>query len=1293
MQQSRVERILKRSLKKGRLRVTQSLLIAFLITGSVLQAASEEKLREEKEVLLFINGMIQNGGGSGSHQKVSKKLEKPDRPTVKPITPEVDPQRPLDDFDPITPEVDLQRPINGFDPITPEIKPQRPIDDFDPITPEVNPTSIIIWKNGEEIRGTTYTLSGDLSVLSLEDGLRTTIGEIINEATIAIDTNSNSGMMVLENGIAINKGDIVVNNAGSDAMVSEDGGTLINEGTILNKGGMAGKNSTLINETSGTISILGDYLTAMKAAGGEAINKGTIILGDKSTMRGIDVSEGGTGTNQGTIELYASGLGMEAGEGSTVTNEGAITGYAQTTAMNAFKGTALNKGTVTNSKVTASYGGTAINEETGIITINSDPQTAMLAQDGEIINNGIINANFEGMTLEYGATGTNEGTITITDSGGLYDTGIKAMSGSTGVNKGVISGEAEYGMLAEDSTIINESNITAKGTGMYGIKDSTVLNKGQITTQGVGMFGSGEKITLSNEKDITLLDTTKKSMGMRVENKGTATNNGTIAIWSEGSGMYEINGTLINSETGEIDLIGNAGTGMTVNSGSAINDGKINSENNELVTGIMVKAGEAINNGTISLSGKYWDLEEYDISGMAAEKGTIVNKGQILTYLTGHQSSSVENLITGMRVTGVDSTAVNQGEIRVGMADVSYTAGEAVGMLAKNGANATNEDGIMLVRDHSTGLKVEGENSIVVNEGSIFNSTTNVKDNLIGIYATEGGRGVNKSLIDFTGSKSIGMLAENNGAIINESTGVINVAGSGVGMKITSNSTGINKGTININGDLGTGIYVDSTSFYLNTGTINIKEGVYGSQKIIAEEGAEIVNSGTIQAKGTFETGEGKFIMSSGGTLEADSVKSDIYASGALARGDFEDTYSTYKMLKTNNLEGNVYSNSAVFNAEVTKNADENGYYDVELVRKDFNELMTNGEIGEILEKNYKDTGNELKKDYYDALKLLSTTKQLDKAANGTFGIGYYEGMAKQSLDTVKTTRNVIKKNIFTEAGNRSVGDVIAIGGMDASTIELDSSGNFTGYDYDLYSIYFGVDKQIASEWRIGVVGTLGKGEADYDNANDKEDDIYQGTFYALYEDDFKVNTMLYLGQIDSNLERNVNFADWNKKYEDKINTKFIGLDTAISKRYNLNNFYIEPKAELNTTYFKQGGVHEQREGGVSIDSQDYYSIETGIGGAIEKTFLQEKLAIEGSMMFYTELGDPYKDQESKVNDLFEGDKVKINSYQGNDYYADLGFNMSYKVTEPLKINLGGSYITGEEEDNWDINIGLKYVM
>ncbi len=61
---------------------------------------------------------------------------------------------------------------------------------------------------------------------------------------------------------------------------------------------------------------------------------------------------------------------------------------------------------------------------------------------------------------------------------------------------------------------------------------------------------------------------------------------------------------------------------------------------------------------------------------------------------------------------------------------------------------------------------------------------------------------------------------------------------------------------------------------------------------------------------------------------------------------------------------------------------------------------------------------------------------------------------------------------------------------------------------------------------------------------------------------------------------------------------------------------------------------------------------------------------------------------------IFNKKKVVVKNNYKKFYVSTIeDLNRSLEGIEPLKINLGGSYITGEEEDNWDINIGLKYVM
>lgn len=81
--------------------------------------------------------------------------------------------------------------------------------------------------------------------------------------------------------------------------------------------------------------------------------------------------------------------------------------------------------------------------------------------------------------------------------------------------------------------------------------------------------------------------------------------------------------------------------------------------------------------------------------------------------------------------------------------------------------------------------------------------------------------------------------------------------------------------------------------------------------------------------------------------------------------GSFGDEYVLSGSLQAENINDlNLKSKSAMFEANSQKN--ENGGYDVVLNRKDFNELLTDGEMAELLENNYADENGSA---IFDSLK------------------------------------------------------------------------------------------------------------------------------------------------------------------------------------------------------------------------------------------------------------------------------------------------------------------------------------
>ena len=102
---------------------------------------------------------------------------------------------------------------------------------------------------------------------------------------------------------------------------------------------------------------------------------------------------------------------------------------------------------------------------------------------------------------------------------------------------------------------------------------------------------------------------------------------------------------------------------------------------------------------------------------------------------------------------------------------------------------------------------------------------------------------------------------------------------------------------------------------------INNWNTIYG-EKIEANKGT-IVNNGTITVEVTkpvINVDGGKFIQGGNGKLEADTFNGDIYISGTVANNNFNDTIVKEDSIIVDNLNGEVKSDSFMFNAKLDGN-------------------------------------------------------------------------------------------------------------------------------------------------------------------------------------------------------------------------------------------------------------------------------------------------------------------------------------------------------------------------------------
>lgn len=957
----------------------------------------------------------------------------------------------------------------------------------------------------------------------------------------------------------------------------------------------------------------------------------------------------------------------------------------------------------------------------GTVAVNNGKMTVTPLQERILDSSSNVVAGefkhhvFGGLAYE-GAHVINEGEIELTSADittGRQQIGMGAFDGAQVTNTGTITGSGNAGIYVHGKNAlgINEGNIDFIGAnGMFADgTQSQVINKGNITNAGAnGMNAINGGIAINTETGIIgnkKIDTDKYSgkYGMRAEGIGSEViNYGTIQN-EENTGIQVVSGaTGINR-----NIIQNTGLGGMIADGigsTGINYGTVQNKNKN---GMGAQNGATVENrGTIFNTGEN-GMSANGSGSLAKNYSTIKNTGKYAMVASSEGVAINEgNIEDGGLYTSTNGTVVNLGTITNSKNNSFYIRPTGIGInegIIKSELKVTSETETIKISDNGYFLNkkdgvIESSGKFAVYVGADATNDSTAEKVPVNM--------INEGTITITGNGAYGIYSKGKSTAVNK--GMINVNGdSSYGMYAIDGSTIINEGTIKINGSKNYGMYATGAGSKIeNKGTIilvdgnkvtgNISEEKKDSNNNIAiklYDNASFVNSGQFKVEGDLDfssMGDGKFEVSQGGTIEADSIKGNFYASGALTLGSYEDTYSTYRMLKTDKIDGEVKSNSAMFTSKLTEK-NENGYYDIIMERRNFNDILNNSSIANALENSYVQGDSNSKKDrFYDALKLLSTDEELNQASEISYGNKIYPTIRKQSFDFIKLNNEKIKSNVLSQIN--VTGEVRYIGGIDYSVIDQDSSDSFIGYITKAKGIYLGVDKNLNEVYRIGGIINITDINTNFSNYDRREDRMYQGTVYSIYsKNNTNLSSTLFLGKMDGKLNRRVNFSSINENMRGDINSTYFGFTNQLDHKIKLDYFYLKPKAETNLIVLYQKEINEKGEYGLNIQKESNRSFETGIGFDIGKDIKFDngvKLSLNQGIMYRYEFADTTKPVIAQLKDINE-DRVKLSE-------NDMKRNSTELVTK-IELTKNDFGIYGEyrfsigKQDKEMTTLGLTY--
>ncbi len=814
-------------------------------------------------------------------------------------------------------------------------------------------------------------------------------------------------------------------------------------------------------------------------------------------------------------------------------------------------------------------------------------------------------------------------------------------------------------------SIINVNDSTAVGfdvedenSAVY-IKDSGVLN-----------VNGGKGVVVKNYASVYNSSEINVNSGIGIESGyKTAVENTKYINVRDGKGVVVKGGMLTNADTGVINVntseewnldkdkfsdLSNFSIGAEVNTGSVKNLGKIvGTDTTKKTIGVYTKSSETVvNSGTIKGMG----------IGIYADNGADVKNSQNITL----------NKV-GVYVNGA---VVN---------DSGVVSGNTYGYYVENGNSVVTLDGS--VTGNTYGIYAMGGNVDLTGElvttgtGAYLNGATMSN---AGEIKVNGGKGIDVASGGYFSNKSsivvnsgTGINIGNAGSALNESTGVIEVAGNGaIGVNVEAGGSFTNAGRINFDSEKNACVVGGSTDGCIDASGEDITSN--SSDLILLEKGANFVNKGVVDfsdADVNFDdmanAEDANIVIAKGGSYQADSFKGNVVAGKDIVNGGFDDTYTNKDSFVGEDKGVNVKSQSYMFDAKLNNNGD------VELNRKNFEELVEEKDLGEFFEMNYNLAHNEK---MYNSLKSAENKEEFDKIKESESGKKFYANLPRENMAVLRGLNSNEQKRILEDG----IKDVSV--GANYFRTGKDGQGNLSGYEDDVYSAYIGYGHKLNKNWSMG--GTLmgAYQDSSYDDIDStKENKILMAFMPILYQNNrFKYLAMPNVGVGFGKYTRRANSGNYDADTFDI----YYGLSNTMEYSVDMKVAELVAEAELNLQ-----GIHSddaKEKGGLILKANNSVSLEAGVGLKVRKNI---KLAKERSLMlavgakYYHEFLDPYK----RLDITTKGSPVSFDAgyYEENKNRIKTTAEAVYKDGD-LSVSAEISH-NNEKESSVEGGVGVRY--
>ena len=889
----------------------------------------------------------------------------------------------------------------------------------------------------------------------------------------------------------------------------------------------------------------------------------------------------------------------------------------------------------------------------------------------EVFVSGIDSVEVDWNTYEIDKNGDTpqktafwaENGSTITNSGNISSTNFESDSKFISVAIGGIDNNLkriDTLINLDSSTLNNRENGTISSGGLLHYLSSNGIGLGGSITGGYANYKKNI-VSASNSKVINSGNITDS--GDRIEGLNVVE----VGILKYAEAQYEknilnmIGGSVENNISGKIEAGRDINPKMTKIIDAEVANLGIRYYRN---TSAIKSTGTNItNNGTIFVGGDLFEAGDNNID-------TGVGLDLLGADFIGEHKKYGVNLTNG--------TLLNTGIIEV---ERDYTKAKLkdgdIVELKLIGNGAVLDLGLLSfshMDEYSIGVNLE--NSTLENNNGTIKVGANSKGNTL----------------DTSSTGAIAIIGNNNSQINFTGNSIIDLEGANVYVSsLTKNSTVTFDGITNID---------------VNNGT---KSDKINKKLLKADADSKHIIKGTIDINGSFDNTDGNIEISSGGSVGGQVLGKIIVQDKFLFNEDIKINTSNMiglsqkeltkfsnqsLIVAENGISGNgkFISNSFLFNITTEKEnetpkltKDINNLEEIKIgsiKRKDFNQIVDNSSLGNLLENSYENFTSEQEK-IYEQLASANNEQEFLQQIDEITGRKNVNTLSAQVYDITKDLTDNYK-NLIKE--NRE-------DGISFKYINSDSKFSNTniaeGFERDSHGITVNFNKNINEKLRTGLGFSYLKSNVDYSPSASSN----------------KIETWNIRGYLDRDI-RNINLlTDFSFGYNDINNNRIsagtlnkgevkiysFALNNSLYKEFSINEkLSIVPSLNLDLTYLLQDDYKEDK--GAEFGETANYFVRGGINlSGVYNLFSNEnhKINLKADLKYSHDFNGDVEEVEGKIygfNDWVEYESRKIDK---DAISYSIGLNYEQKDIYSLGIKYTKELIN--DIDNNQIGIDITY--